>query len=145
MSADSDARALTEQIRHAEAALLDATQRRDALLIDCVVNERWTHDVAAEVFGVSRQRVGQLIRRYRAAHPVRDLTPAERAWRAEQEYAAAKHAQDLRCEAASGGNAAERRAFYGSQHESPADQTETRIGLREWRELRSQGRVEEVA
>jgi hypothetical protein len=120
-------RALTEAVRKAEAAVKEATDKRDALLLECVLAEGWTHDVAAEVFGVSRQRVGQLVKRYKQAHQARPSTPAERLREARDNYRLAVYAQQLRCEAETGMNRAEVRAFYGSPHESPADVVESPV------------------
>jgi len=128
----------------AEQELARLSAERDALLTDCVIWEGMTYREAAEVFGVSHQRVGQIIARYRASQShVRALTPAEELSRARDNARMAQHAQDLRAEAATGNNATELRAFYGSQDESVPDEVETRVraSIGDWHEGQERARV----
>lgn len=134
---------LRAEIAELEQELEAKSAERDLALIEAVVWDGMTYRAAGEVFGISAQRVHQLVKRYRASQAhVRDFTPAERASRARDEFENVKHAQDLRAERATGGATRELRAFYGSIHESQADETEMRVGLREWSALHSLGRVE---
>lgn len=140
------ANAHRSEILALEAALKAAGERRDATLVEMVCWDGLTYRQAAEVFGLSSARVGQIMQRYaQSVAGMRDFTPAERASRARDEFEAARHAQDLRCEAAGGVNDRERRAFYGSIHEAQDENAERRIGVREWRELHSLGRLEDSA
>lgn len=98
------------------------------------VEDGWEHHayVVAEVCGVTRARVSQLVAAARdsawgapfvgAAVPVTHASVAA-------EMRLAQHAQDLRCESATGLNRAEVRAFYGHADESTADVVEARLTI----------------
>lgn len=68
VGAEPSARAVTahpatQAVRDAERALDAATEARDQAIREYLTRDGVTHDQAAQEFGVSRQRVGQLARR----------------------------------------------------------------------------------
>lgn len=116
----------------AQRVLDAALEAREADLVRAVLEDGWRHEDAAQVFGVSRQRVGQIMARHvtRYVSSLTPTTPAQRLREARESYRLAVHAQNLRCEAATGLNSAEVRAFYGDENESQGDVTEQRLSWR---------------
>ncbi len=137
---------LRAEIAELEQLLASKGAERDALIVEAVQWDQLTYRQAAEVYGVSCARVGQIMARaLKRQGELKDFTPAQRASRARDAFESARHAQDLACEAAGGVNERERKAFYGSIHESAMDGAERRIGVNVWRELHALGRVEEAS
>lgn len=123
----------------AERELRRLSAERDAALIEAVTWEGMTYRDASEVFGVSVARVGQIVARERSK--VTPDTPAQRLERAREAFRNAVHAQQLREERETGGNATERRAFYGDPDESPADVVEAPIRWKGFYETDEAARV----
>lgn len=117
-------------IKAAERALARATQARDEAIADFLFAGEYTHAQIAEVFGVTRQRVGQLAKRINVT-PTK-VTKAD-AWKDAQEaYRVARHAQQSRAESYSHGYAEETRAFFGDESLPQADVTEQRLSYRDF-------------
>jgi transposase len=135
---------LRAAIERAEQELARLSAERDALLTDCVVWEGMTYREASAVFGVSHQRVGQIVARYRArnAH-VKAMTPAEEVGRARDAAYVAQYAQDLRCEALTGNGREEVRSFYGDEDAPTMTDAERRItaSLGAWHEGQARART----
>lgn len=92
--------------------------------------------IAAEL-DVSSSRVGQLLesaRARRAGEWAEDLALRPMRSTALEEYRLARHAQELREEAFTGGNVTERDAFYGRKGAAAMDGAERAITLRGWLE-----------
>lgn len=125
----------------ANSALQAALEAREAAIVECVLDERWTQATAADVFGVSRQRIGQIVNRHLARARRNPVTPAQRLAEARETYRLALHAQQLRAEAYGMGYQAETAAFHGDESVAQAEVTEVRL---KWRDFAREYRAEHL-
>lgn len=117
-----------------------ATARAGAVRTDALMalhGAGWSVRRIAAELDLSSARVGQLLQAGRArreqewAEPI-ELRPMRST--ALDDYRAARHAQELREEAFTGGHAEERRAFYGSIDAPAMDGAEQALTWRAWLE-----------
>lgn len=137
--ADAAASALVAY-RAAESEAFEATERarvaRDDTLLSLSEAGWSVRKIAAEL-GLSSARVGQLLQAGRARREVEWAEPIElRPMRstAAEDFRLARHAQELREEAFTGGHAEERATFYGRQSGSTCDAAEAPLTWRGWLE-----------
>jgi cytochrome c551/c552 len=122
--------------RAAEAEAAEALDRARAVRDEAVwslVQAGWTYRKIAAELDMSAARVGQLVQRARqAGWGVVQPRPLREQDIARQDYRAARHAQELREEAFTGGRATERRAFYGHRSAPAVAEAEQPITWHGW-------------
>lgn len=127
--------AARQAVKDAQAFLSARLAVRDADIVR-TVHAGATHKVTAELFGVTAPRVTQIMReaeRRLWGEPVLvETVPVTHASMADAARLA-QHAQQLRCESATGMAGAEVRAFYGHSDESQGDVVERRETVSAWR------------
>ncbi len=110
-----------------ETELAGLYAARELEIAELVTWERWTLQAVADHYGLTRERIRQIVKRHHASQPVLTETAGERAQRAREAFQLARHAQDLRAERYAMGYAEETKAFYGDESVAQADETEQRL------------------
>lgn len=139
MTADDLADAAAAAIvayKAAETEAAEALNRARAVKDEAVwslVQAGWTYRKVAAELDMSPARVGQLVQRARAAGwGLAQPRPLNVQETARDDYRAARHAQELREEAYTGGRATERRAFYGHVGAPQVHEAEQPITWKAW-------------
>ena len=110
----------------AQAALDAAYEARDAVIIELVGDGLDYVNVGLTV-GVSKQRVGQVMKTHRARLFVKPFTASMRLDESREAFRLAVIAQEQRCERYAMGYAAETAAFYGEPDAVQSDDAESRV------------------
>jgi transposase len=120
----------------AEAEAAELLDRARALKDDAVwslVQAGWSYRKVADELDMSPARVGQLVQRARrAGWGAARATRVDTQRQALADYRAARHAQELREEAFTGGRATERRAFYGQRSAPRVAEAERPLTWHDW-------------
>ncbi len=116
-----------QQILALEDALASLYAQRELDIAGLVGWERWTMQAVADHYGMTKQRVSQVVRKHKAGITCQ---PYDRRKEAREAAFLAQHAQDLRAENYGMGYREETAAYYGDESVSAADVTEVRINAR---------------